>query len=65
MPLDEATMAFILNELYAREEGAEYHCYHPRFLIEQIQAICAFEAVAPQLRPDFLRRAWGNLFTRE
>ena len=40
-------------------------CFHPRFLIEQTKAICAFEEVPPQFRPDFLRRAWGNLFISE
>jgi predicted ATPase with chaperone activity len=63
--LSEEVLAYILMELYAKEEGAEFHAYHPRFLIEQTKAICAFEGVAPQLRPDFLRRAWGNLFIRE
>jgi len=63
--LDERTMAFILTELYGREEGAEFHAYHPRFLIEQTRAICAFEGVPLELRPEFLRRAWGNLFIRD
>ena len=65
LELDEETLAFILTELYAKHEGAEFHCFHPRFLIEQTKAICAFEGVAPQFRPDFLRRAWGNLFISE
>jgi len=65
LALDEKTLAYILTELYARQEGAEFHCFHPRFLIEQTKAICAFEGVAPQFRPDFLRRAWGNLFINE
>ncbi len=65
LTLDEETLAYILLELYAKQEGAEFHCFHPRFLIEQTKAICAFEGVAPQLRPDFLRRAWGNLFISE
>jgi hypothetical protein len=30
-----------------------------------VRAISAFEGVAPQFRPDFLRRAWGNLFVTE
>ncbi len=65
LTLDEETLAYILLELYAKHEGAEFHCFHPRFLIEQTKAICAFEGVAPQFRPDFLRRAWGNLFISE
>ena len=65
LELDEETLDYILTELYAKHEGAEFHCFHPRFLIEQTKAICAFEGVAPQFRPDFLRRAWGNLFISE
>jgi hypothetical protein len=65
LTLTEDVLAYILTELYAKEEGAEFHAYHPRFLIEQTKAICAFEGVEMQLRPDFLRRAWGNLFIRE
>jgi len=65
LPLSEEVLVYALTELYGKEEGAEFHAFHPRFLIEQTQAICAFEGVAPQLRPDFLRRAWGNLFIKE
>lgn len=63
--LDERIMAWILIELYGKTKGAEFHAFHPRFLIEQVRAISAFEGVNPQLSPDFLRRAWGNLFTSE
>ncbi len=65
LTLDEETLGYVLTELYGKQEGAEFHCFHPRFLIEQTRAICAFEGVAPQFRPDFLRRAWGNLFVSE
>ncbi len=65
MALDERTMMFVLTELYGRQEGAEFHAFHPRFLIDQVRAIAAFEDVPAGLRPDFLRRAWGNLFTSE
>ncbi|HSF94845.1 MAG TPA: AAA family ATPase [Thermohalobaculum sp.] len=63
--LDEESLMFILNELYAKEKGAKYQGFHPRFLLDQIRAISAFEGVEPQLRPDFLRRAWANLFIKE
>ena len=65
MALDERTMMFVLNELYGGQEGAEYHAFHPRFLIDHVKAISAFEDVPPELRPDFPVRAWGNLFTSE
>ncbi len=65
LTLDEETMLFVLTELYGKTEGAEYAGFHPRFLIDQVRSISAFEGVEPQLRPDFLERAWENLFTSE
>ncbi len=58
-------MRFILTELYGKTEGADYAGFHPRFLLDQVKSISAFEGVSPQLRPDFLARAWENLFTAE
>jgi hypothetical protein len=63
--LDEQTMGFIVHELYAKTEGADYAGFHPRFLLDQVKSISSFEGVAPQLRPDFLHRAWANLYTAE
>jgi hypothetical protein len=63
--LDEQTMSYIVHELYAKTEGAQYAGFHPRFLLDQVKSISSFDGVAPQLRPDFLRRAWANLFTSE
>ncbi|MEM6906778.1 MAG: ATPase, partial [Pseudomonadota bacterium] len=65
MEISEEVLGFVLSELYAKTEGAEFHAFHPRFLIDQTRAICAFEGVAPELRPEFLAKAWKNLFTRE
>jgi predicted ATPase with chaperone activity len=65
LTLSEDAMAFILTELYAKTEGAQFAGFHPRFLLDQIRSISSFEGVVPQLRPDFLHRAWGNLFTAE
>ncbi len=65
LQLDERTMLFVLSELYATTEGAQFAGFHPRFLIDQVNSISAFEGVAPQLRPDFLRRAWENLFVAD
>jgi hypothetical protein len=65
LELDEHTMLFVLNELYGKTEGAQFAGFHPRFLIDQVKSISAFEGVKPQLRPEFLARAWENLFTAE
>ena len=63
--LDEETMMYILTELYAKTKEADFAGFHPRFLLDQVKSISAFEGVAPQLRPDFLHRAWGNLYVAE
>ncbi len=65
LELSEQVVLFLLTELYAKTEGAQFAGFHPRFLIDQVNSISAFEGVAPQLRPDFLKRAWDNLFTSE
>ncbi|MDT8345381.1 MAG: AAA family ATPase [Thermohalobaculum sp.] len=62
--LTEELLAFVMVELYARH-GKTYQAFHPRFLIDQTLSICAFEGVPVQLRPDFLVRAWENLFPRD
>lgn len=64
MALDEETLAYVLFELYAKTPNATFHAFHPRFLVEQSLAICAYEGVTPQLRPDFLRRAWAHMVTQ-
>lgn len=63
LAINEEILGYILFELYAKQPGAEMHAFHPRFLIDQTMSICAYEGVVPELRPEYLRRAWNNLFT--
>ncbi len=58
-------LEYLLLELYPNQPGAELHAFHPRFLIEQTLSICTYEGVKPELRKDFLKRAWINLFSKE
>lgn len=60
--LDEHVLAFVLYDLYGNRPGARFHAFHPKFLIEQVISIAAYEGVQPRLDPHFLTRAWGNLF---
>ncbi|MEM7506076.1 MAG: ATPase [Pseudomonadota bacterium] len=62
MAVSEDVLAFVLFDLY-EATGRNYSSFHPKFLIEQSISICAYEGVEPQLRNDFLRRAWDNLTT--
>lgn len=62
MEVDENLLAYVLFDLYGAS-GRSYSSFHPKFLCEQTLSICAYEGVEPQLRPEFLRRAWENLTT--
>lgn len=64
LEIDEDSLAHILFDLYPNQPGAQKHAFHPKFLIEQTLSICTFEGVKPQLRRDFLDRAWLNLFAK-
>ncbi|MEO0818837.1 MAG: AAA family ATPase [Pseudomonadota bacterium] len=61
LALSEEVLAFVLTELYEKHERT-YQAFHPRFLIDQAFAICAYEGVPPALTPEVLERAWENLF---
>lgn len=63
LKLTEEVLAYILFELYEKQDGASFQAFHPRFLIDQTLAICTYEGTKPELRTDYLARAWRNLFT--
>jgi predicted ATPase with chaperone activity len=65
LELTDKILAHLLLDLYPNQPGAEFHAFHPRFLIEQTISICTYEGVKPELREDFLDRAWINLFSRD
>lgn len=64
IPLDEASLIYLLNEKYPTIANV-YANYQPVFLIDQILSICKFEGIAPQMRPDLIDRAWDNMFVRD
>lgn len=64
LELTPEILEYLLFEKYPNQPGAELHAFHPRFLIEQTISICTYEGVKPELRKDFLDRAWVNLFAR-
>ena len=64
VPLDQASLVHLLKHKYpAIDHG--YANYHPVFLCDQIKAICDFEGIPYQMRPEFIDRAWENLFVRD
>jgi predicted ATPase with chaperone activity len=63
LELTEESLGYVIFELYGKTPDAEMHAFHPRFLIEQTLAICTYKGVNPELRPEFLAKAWKNLFT--
>jgi predicted transcriptional regulator len=64
MPLDEASLIHLLRQKYPKIDNV-YANYHAPFLIDQIKAICEFEGIDYQMRPEFIDRAWENLYVRE
>lgn len=64
MPLDEDTLVHLFQEKYP-SIGNVYARYQPVFLIDQITAICDFEGIPYQMRPDLIDRAWANMVVRD
>jgi predicted ATPase with chaperone activity len=65
LELTDDILAHLLLDLYPNQPGAEFHAFHPRFLIEQTVSICRYEGAKPELREEFLDRAWINLFSKD
>lgn len=64
IPIDEASLLYLLQEKYAEVDHV-YANFHSPFLIDQILSICEYEGQPPHLSPDLIDRAWGNLFVKE
>ncbi|MEP4197225.1 MAG: ATPase [Aliishimia sp.] len=64
VPLDEASLVHLLKVKYPTIDNV-YANYQPVFLIDQIRAICDFEGLPYQMRPDLIDRAWANMFVRQ
>lgn len=60
--LPAGTLDFLEEELYARH-GVTRAGYHPRYLVDQVAAICEYEGQPLRLDSERLRLAWRNLFT--
>ncbi|MEM8760513.1 MAG: ATPase [Pseudomonadota bacterium] len=61
LELEEKLVVFMLEKLYAKQ-GRSFQAFHPRFIIDQAFAICAYEGIDAQLTPEVVERAWENLF---
>lgn len=64
VPLDEASLLHLLKKKYPTVDNV-YANYHAPFLLDQIIAICEFEGIPYQMRPDLVDRAWENLFVKQ
>lgn len=64
MPLDEATLVYLMTKKYA-EIDFVYANYHAPFLIDQMLAVCRYEGVDPHMTPELIDRAWSNLFVEQ
>ncbi len=64
LPLDEDSLIHLLQNKYPTINNV-YANYQPVFLIDQILSICAFEGVSPRMTPDYVDRAWANMFVKD
>lgn len=64
MPLDERALVHLMKVKFPTIQN-NYANYMPKFLIEQMMAVCDFENIPYQMTPDLIDRAWGNMFVRE
>ncbi len=64
MPLDEESLIYLMQEKYPAIDDV-FANYQPAFLIDQLKAICEFEGIEPQMRPDLIDRAWANMFVAD
>lgn len=64
VPLDEASLLHLLKKKYPTVDNV-YANYHAPFLLDQIIAICEFEGIPYQMRPDLIDRAWENLYVKQ
>jgi len=64
MALDEASLVHLLKVKYPTIDNI-YANYQPNFLVDQMVAICNFEGIPLQMRPDLIDRAWANMFVKD
>ncbi|MBY6201271.1 hypothetical protein KUV65_07860 [Maritalea mobilis] len=64
VPLDEKSLLHLLKVKYPTIQNV-FANYHANFLLDQIIAICEFEGIPYQMRPDLIDRAWQNLYVDE
>lgn len=61
---DDALVEDIMAELTERH-AFPLAAYQPRFLVEQVCAMCRFENLSPRFEPHFVSMALSNMHTRD
>jgi DNA polymerase III delta prime subunit len=56
-------LPFMFKEVYS-DKNVPLARYHPRFLVEQVVAICEYEDVPPRIDEKLIKDAWRNLYTK-
>ena len=64
VPLNEEALLYMLKKKYPTVDNV-YANYHAPFLLDQLIAICEFEGIPYQMRPDLIDRAWENLYVKQ
>ncbi len=64
MAPDEASLAHLINNLYA-QSGIGFAGYHAPYLIDQALAVCDYLGEERSLRTPHIDAAWSNLHVDE
>jgi hypothetical protein len=64
IPLNERALVQLMKVKFPTIDNV-YANYMPKFLLEQIIAVCDFEDIPYQMTPDLIDRAWGNMVVKE
>jgi len=64
VPLDERALVHLMKVKFPTIDNL-YANYMPKFLIEQMIAVCDFENTPYQMSPDLIDRAWDNMFVKD
>jgi hypothetical protein len=64
MPLNERALVHLMKVKFPTIDNV-YANYMPKFLIEQMIAVCDFENIPYQMTPELIERAWSNMFVKD
>jgi predicted ATPase with chaperone activity len=61
LDFDDVTFNHLLEKWY-RQSNRLYQAVHPRDLLKIVRALCEYEGISPQMRPDLMDEACASYF---